>query len=43
VSNIAADIGTLFTLGQSSSTNFRGDIVRVGINYRFGGPVGSNY
>src|SRR5580693_4542011 len=29
----------LYTLGQSSSTNFRGDIVRVGLNYKFGGPV----
>jgi outer membrane immunogenic protein len=43
VSGIAADIGTVFTLGQSSSTNFRGDIVRVGLNYKFGGPVVAQY
>jgi outer membrane immunogenic protein len=33
----------LYTLGQSSSTNFRGDIVRVGLNYKFGGPVVAKY
>jgi outer membrane immunogenic protein len=33
----------LYTLGQSSSTNFRGDIVRVGVNYKFGGPVVAKY
>jgi outer membrane immunogenic protein len=33
----------LYALGQSSSTNFRGDIVRVGINYKFGGPVVAKY
>jgi outer membrane immunogenic protein len=37
-------VGTpLYTLGQSSSTNFRGDIVRVGLNYKFGGPVVAQY
>jgi outer membrane immunogenic protein len=37
-------VGTLlYTLGQSSSTNFRGDIVRVGLNYKFGGPVVAKY
>jgi outer membrane immunogenic protein len=37
-------VGTRFyTLGQSSSTNFRGDIVRVGLNYKFGGPVVAKY
>jgi outer membrane immunogenic protein len=35
--------GLLYTLGQSSSTNFRGDIVRVGLNYKFGGPVVAQY
>jgi outer membrane immunogenic protein len=49
VSNFAvadgvAGAGTaLYTLGQSSSTNFRGDIVRVGLNYKFGGPVVAKY
>jgi outer membrane immunogenic protein len=33
----------LSTLGQSSSTNFRGDIVRVGLNYKFGGPAVAKY
>jgi outer membrane immunogenic protein len=36
-------LGLPFTLGQSSSTNFRGDIVRVGLNYKFGGPVVAKY
>jgi outer membrane immunogenic protein len=38
-------VGTLlYTLGQSSSTqSFRGDIVRVGLNYKFGGPVVAKY
>jgi outer membrane immunogenic protein len=36
-------LGLPFTLGQSSSTNFRGDIVRVGLNYKFGGPVVAQY
>src|SRR5580692_7899731 len=36
-------LGLPFTLGQSSSTNFRGDIVRVGLNYKFGGPVVTQY
>jgi outer membrane immunogenic protein len=32
-------VGTLlYTLGQTSSTTFRGDIVRVGLNYKFGVP-----
>jgi outer membrane immunogenic protein len=36
VSNVTEDIGTpLFTLAQSSSTNFRGDIVRFGVNHTF--------
>jgi outer membrane immunogenic protein len=39
-----APVGTLlYTLGQNSSTNFRGDIVRVGLNYKFGGPVVAQY
>jgi outer membrane immunogenic protein len=36
-------LGATSTLGQSSSTNFRGDIVRVGLNYKFGGPVVAKY
>jgi outer membrane immunogenic protein len=41
---VFAPLGTFFyTLGQNSSTNFRGDIVRVGINYKFGGPVVAKY
>jgi outer membrane immunogenic protein len=37
-------VGTLVsTLGQSSSTNFRGNIVRVGLNYKFGGPAVAQY
>jgi outer membrane immunogenic protein len=43
VSNVAQTLGPIFTLGQSSSTNFRGDIVRVGLNYKFGGPVVAKY
>jgi outer membrane immunogenic protein len=32
-----------YTLGARSSTSFRGDIVRVGVNYKFGGPVVAKY
>jgi outer membrane immunogenic protein len=34
----------LYTLGQTSTTSFRGDIVRVGLNYKFGAaPVVAKY
>jgi len=37
-------LGTLlYTVGATSSTSFRGDIVRVGLNYKFGGPVVAKY
>ncbi len=37
--------GTLvYTLGQTSTASFRGDIVRVGLNYKFGGaPLVAKY
>jgi outer membrane immunogenic protein len=36
VAGAPVPVGTLlYTLGQTSSTSFRGDIVRVGLNYKF--------
>ena len=44
VAGAVVPVGRLLsTLGQSSSTSFRGDIVRVGLNYKFGGPVVAKY
>jgi outer membrane immunogenic protein len=36
VAGAPVPVGTLlYTLGQTSSTSFRGDIARVGLNYKF--------
>jgi len=35
--------GVFYTLGATSSTRFSGDIVRVGVNYSFTGPVVAKY
>jgi len=37
-------VGTpIYTVNTRNSTNFRGDIVRVGLNYKLGGPVVAKY
>jgi outer membrane immunogenic protein len=45
VAGAPVPVGTLlYTLGQTSSTSFRGDIIRVGLNYKFGAaPVVAKY
>jgi outer membrane immunogenic protein len=35
--------GVFYTLGATSSTRYIGDIIRVGLNYHFGGPVVAKY
>jgi outer membrane immunogenic protein len=35
--------GNVTVLNFASTANFKGDIVRAGINYKFGGPVVATY